>query len=150
MKFAICQELFENWDWERQCAFSAEVGYTGLEVAPFTLAPRITDVSAEQRRSLRQTAERHGVQVIGLHWLLAKTEGILCAIESAHAFAGALQWVREQARDDLTVIVSCSGRGDKDVDTAAAWFDVVSDEEIVESAVAAVTEGAAESAGSGW
>ena len=76
MKFAICQELFENWDWERQCAFSAEVGYTGLELAPFTLAPRITDVSAEQRRSLRQTAERHGVRIIGLHWLLAKTEGL--------------------------------------------------------------------------
>ena len=75
MKFAICQELFENWDWERQCAFSAELGYTGLELAPFTLAPRITDVSAEQRRSLRATAARHGVQIIGLHWLLAKTEG---------------------------------------------------------------------------
>ena len=48
---------------------------TGLELAPFTLAPRITHVSAEQRRSLRATAERHGVQIIGLHWLLAKTEG---------------------------------------------------------------------------
>ncbi len=54
--------------------------------------------------------------------LLAKSEGILCAIESAHAFAGAIDWVREQGRDDLTVIVNCSGRGDKDVDTAARWF----------------------------
>jgi tryptophan synthase beta chain len=53
---------------------------------------------------------------------LARTEGILCAIESAHAFAGALQWVKEQARDDLTVIVNCSGRGDKDVDTAGRYF----------------------------
>ena len=76
MKFAICQELFENWEWERQCAFSAELGYTGLEVAPFTLASRITEVSAAQRRSLRETAERHGMQIIGLHWLLAKTEGL--------------------------------------------------------------------------
>ena len=38
MKFAICQELFENWEWERQCRFIAEVGYQGIEVAPFTLA----------------------------------------------------------------------------------------------------------------
>ena len=74
MKFAICQELYENWDWDRQCRFSAELGYTGLELAPFTLAPRITDVSAERRRQLRETAEQHGVQIIGLHWLLAKTE----------------------------------------------------------------------------
>lgn len=76
MKFAICQELYEDWDWERQCRFTAEVGYTGLEVAPFTLAPRITDVSAERRRTLRRQAEDAGLEIIGLHWLLAKTEGL--------------------------------------------------------------------------
>jgi tryptophan synthase beta chain len=54
--------------------------------------------------------------------LVARTEGILCAIESAHAFAGALQWVKEQDRDDLLVVVNCSGRGDKDVDTAGRYF----------------------------
>lgn len=75
MKFAICQELFEGWDWERQCRFAAETGYTGLEVAPFTLAPRITDVSAERRRELRKIAADHGLTLCGLHWLLAKTEG---------------------------------------------------------------------------
>jgi tryptophan synthase beta chain len=57
--------------------------------------------------------------------LLARTEGILCAIESAHAFAGAQQWVKEQGRDDLTVVVNCSGRGDKDVDTAGRWFGLL-------------------------
>src|SRR5580704_1144729 len=76
MKFAICQELFENWDWERQCRFIAEVGYQGIEVAPFTLAPRITDVSLERRRTLRKQAASHGLQIIGLHWLLAKTTGL--------------------------------------------------------------------------
>jgi tryptophan synthase beta chain len=54
--------------------------------------------------------------------LLARTEGILCAIESAHAFAGAQQWISEQDRDDLLVVVNCSGRGDKDVDTAGRYF----------------------------
>ena len=53
---------------------------------------------------------------------LAKMEGILCAIESAHAFAGAVQWIRQQPDDERTVIINCSGRGDKDVDTAARWF----------------------------
>ncbi|MGB8651673.1 MAG: tryptophan synthase subunit beta [Mycobacteriales bacterium] len=62
--------------------------------------------------------------------LLAKTEGILCAIESAHAFAGALQWVKEQGRDDLTVLVNCSGRGDKDVDTCARYFGLVDNDDI--------------------
>ena len=76
MKFAICQELFVDWEWERQCRFMSETGYTGIELAPFTLAPRITDVSAEQRRELRAVAESHGLTICGLHWLLAKTEGL--------------------------------------------------------------------------
>ena len=76
MKFAICQELFEGWDWERQCDFIARTGYAGVEVAPFTLAPRIEDVSAERRRTLRRQAEDRGLRVIGLHWLLAKTQGL--------------------------------------------------------------------------
>ena len=76
MKFAICQELFEDWDWERQCRFIAEVGYTGIEVAPFTLAGRIEEVSPQRRRELRQQAETQGLSIIGLHWLLAKTEGL--------------------------------------------------------------------------
>lgn len=75
MRFAICQEVFENWEWEEQCRAIARIGYTGIEVAPFTLAPRITDVSAEQRKILRSQAEGHGLSILGLHWLLAKTEG---------------------------------------------------------------------------
>ena len=76
MKFAICQELYEGWEWERQCEFSASLGYTGLELAPFTLADRISDVGAEQRATLKKQAEDHGLEIIGLHWLLAKTEGL--------------------------------------------------------------------------
>ena len=56
--------------------------------------------------------------------LVAKTEGILVAIESAHAFAGAFDVARELG-PNATVLVSCSGRGDKDVDTAARWFGVL-------------------------
>ncbi len=76
MKFAICQELYEDWDWERQCEFSASLGYTGMELAPFTLASRIGEVPAEQRATIRQQAADHGMEIIGLHWLLAKTEGL--------------------------------------------------------------------------
>jgi sugar phosphate isomerase/epimerase len=76
MKFAICQELFEDWPWEKQCQFAKSLGYTGMELAPFTLAGRISEVSAEQRSMLKQQAEDNGVEIIGLHWLLAKTEGL--------------------------------------------------------------------------
>jgi len=83
MKFAICQEMFVDWEWERQCRLIAEIGYTGIEVAPFTLASSITDVSPEQRRTMRKQAEDQGLQIVGLHWLLAKTEGLHLTSASA-------------------------------------------------------------------
>src|SRR5207245_5503803 len=76
MRYAICNETFEGWDHEQVCRFVAEAGYTGLELAPFTLAPRITDVTAQGRRALRHQAEDCGLTILGLHWLLAKTEGL--------------------------------------------------------------------------
>lgn len=76
LRFAICNETFAGWDHARVCQFVAAAGYTGLEIAPLTLAPRITDVSAVQRRELRRTAESAGLQIVALHWLLAKTEGL--------------------------------------------------------------------------
>ncbi len=75
-KFAICNEQFEGWEFGRVCRFVKQAGYDGLEVAPFTLAPRITDVTADQRAALRRQAEEAEVKILGLHWLLAKTEGL--------------------------------------------------------------------------
>jgi sugar phosphate isomerase/epimerase len=75
MKYAICNETFEGWDHARVCDTVAGLGYTGLEVAPFTLAPLITDVTAARRGELRRQAEGAGLKIIGLHWLLAKTTG---------------------------------------------------------------------------
>jgi sugar phosphate isomerase/epimerase len=77
MRYAICNETFEGWDHERVCRVSAGLGYAGLELAPFTLAPLITDVSDERRRELRRQAESNGIRIIGLHWLLAKADGLM-------------------------------------------------------------------------
>jgi tryptophan synthase beta chain len=52
--------------------------------------------------------------------LLARTEGIICAIESAHAVAGALKLAKESP--GTTILVNLSGRGDKDMETTTAWF----------------------------
>lgn len=56
--------------------------------------------------------------------LLARTEGIIPAIESAHALAGALDLGRELG-PDATILVNLSGRGDKDMTTAGEWFDLI-------------------------
>jgi tryptophan synthase beta chain len=58
--------------------------------------------------------------------LLTRTEGIIPAIESAHAVAGALRVAKELGPDSV-VLVGLSGRGDKDMDTAARWFGLLDD-----------------------
>src|SRR5690606_25079973 len=69
--------------------------------------------------------------------LLCRTEGIIPAIESAHALAGALRVGRRMAEDGRAetpvIVVNLSGRGDKDVDTAARWFGLVDPEDLVEA-----------------
>ncbi len=59
--------------------------------------------------------------------LLCRTEGIIPAIESAHAVAGALDLGRELG-PDAVIVVNLSGRGDKDVDTAGKWFGLLDDQ----------------------
>ena len=55
--------------------------------------------------------------------LLCRTEGIIPAIETAHALAGAMQ-VGKEMGPNATILINLSGRGDKDVATAAAYFGI--------------------------
>jgi len=76
VRFAICNEMFEGWEWGRTCRFAAEVGYQGIEVAPFTLAQSVNDISAESRLRIRREAEQAGLAIVGLHWLLVSPKGM--------------------------------------------------------------------------
>ncbi len=76
MTFAICNEIFEGWSFADACAFAARTGYDAIEVAPFTLARYVTDLAAPDRGRLRDTAARAGLGIVGLHWVLARTEGL--------------------------------------------------------------------------
>jgi sugar phosphate isomerase/epimerase len=80
MKFAICNETFGDRPAADTFSTIAKLGYTGVEIAPFTFAPHdepfdVFKVPAEQIVEWRMMAEDAGLEVIGLHWLLAKTEG---------------------------------------------------------------------------
>jgi len=59
--------------------------------------------------------------------LLSRTEGIIPAIESAHALAGVMKLGLEMG-PKATILVNLSGRGDKDVETAARWFNLLTEE----------------------
>lgn len=75
MRFAICNELFQDWPWERALELTLECGYTGWEIAPFTLGTHPEQLTAAQRQALADQVRQSGVEVLGLHWLLAKTTG---------------------------------------------------------------------------
>lgn len=75
MKFAICQELYDNVPWYEQCRLIAAAGYGGIEVAPFSIAADLQSVSPSVFSEMRKVAAEHGLEIIGLHWLLAKTGG---------------------------------------------------------------------------
>jgi sugar phosphate isomerase/epimerase len=75
IRFGMCNELFEGWDFAEVCSTLKELGYEGIEIAPFTLGPKPTELGAAERERLRQTVIDSGLETIGTHWLLAKTEG---------------------------------------------------------------------------
>lgn len=75
-QFAICNETFQDWPFDKAFAFAAECGYKALEVAPFTVANDVREVTAEQRKKVRGQAEAAGLEILGLHWLLSKTKGL--------------------------------------------------------------------------
>lgn len=84
MKFSICNELYESWDARAAMRHAYGLGYRGWEVAPFTLFDDIEQLTHDQRMAYRQMASEEGLEIVGLHWLLAKTEGFhLTADEDA-------------------------------------------------------------------
>jgi sugar phosphate isomerase/epimerase len=67
--FALCSEVYKS-PIEETIRRVAELGFAGIEIAPFHVAPSAEEVSTARRAEIRRAAEAAGVQIIGLHWLL--------------------------------------------------------------------------------
>src|SRR5882672_8607800 len=76
MRFAICNEIYQGWKLEDAIVHGARLGYTGLEIAPYTLANSVTEISYVERQRIRDLATRKNIPIVGLHWLLVKPEGM--------------------------------------------------------------------------
>jgi tryptophan synthase beta chain len=98
-------------------SISAGLDYPGV-------GPEHSWLSAIGRAQYRPVTDAAAMDALRL---LTRTEGIIPAIESAHALAGTLELGRELG-PDATILVNLSGRGDKDMDTAAKYFELYDEE----------------------
>ena len=76
MKFAFCNEMFRDVPLRRIFRTAAEIGYDGVEIAPFTVAPSVNQVGPDARKAIRDDAAEFGLEITGLHWLLLSPEGL--------------------------------------------------------------------------
>ncbi|MEJ5990205.1 sugar phosphate isomerase/epimerase family protein [Ramlibacter sp. PS3R-8] len=97
MKFALCNEVLQPLPFAQQCRWAADLGYDGLEVAPFTLADDPMSITDEQAAGFRKVAEDHGLRIFGLHWLLVAPAGLSIVSEDAR--------LRRRTMDVMTRLV---------------------------------------------
>jgi sugar phosphate isomerase/epimerase len=76
MKIGICNELFQGWPIEKIFDYAAQLGCEGVEIAPFSLADSVREISSKKREEIGRAAGERGIEIIGLHWLLVKPEGM--------------------------------------------------------------------------
>ncbi len=108
----------ENGQTKESHSISAGLDYPGV-------GPQHSYLSSIGRAEYLSVTDAEAMDALQL---LSRTEGIIPAIESAHALAGALRLGRELAeagQKDQVILINLSGRGDKDVATAARWFELV-------------------------
>jgi len=101
MKLSICNELFEGWEIERVFDYASRLGYDAVELAPFTLGETASDISAAERSRIRRAAEKAGIEVAGLHWLLVKPAGLYINHPDVH--------IRQKTQNYLKELIDLCG-----------------------------------------
>lgn len=96
MKLGICNEIFQEWDnFGRTCDYAADVGYDGIEIAPFTFAPHVSEITPEMRKRMVDCAKESEIEIIGLHWLLVGPEGLHITCEDAEVRATTTAYLQD-------------------------------------------------------
>ena len=75
-RLAICNEVFQGWNFVDACRTAKAAGYSGLEIAPFTLSDNPAFIPASQRKLMRAVLKDEGLQFVGLHLLLHTPAGL--------------------------------------------------------------------------
>jgi sugar phosphate isomerase/epimerase len=75
-KQSICNEVYQDWPFHDACKSIRNIGYTGIEIAPFTLAETPAAISSAERKQYRGIISSEGLRFVGLHWLMVSPKGL--------------------------------------------------------------------------
>jgi sugar phosphate isomerase/epimerase len=75
LRHAVCNEIFQGYSFAQTAHAIRKAGYTGIEIAPYTLAADPATLAAAARRECRETLAAEGLAFAGFHWLLAAPRG---------------------------------------------------------------------------
>ncbi|MGO9966762.1 MAG: sugar phosphate isomerase/epimerase family protein [Bryobacteraceae bacterium] len=92
---SMCNEAFEGRGFADGAKAIRRAGYTGIEIAPFTLAERPADIGAGLRREYRAAMDGEGLAFVGLHWLMVSPKGLHVTTPDAALRARSWDHIRE-------------------------------------------------------
>ena len=93
-RHAICNEVFEKWDLRKSCQAIRKAGYTGIEIAPFTLSDDPASIPAAARSEYGAIIREEGLRFVGLHWLLIAPKGLHVSTPDKALRARSWEYVR--------------------------------------------------------
>lgn len=97
-QYAICNETYGDLPLDQACADIKAAGYDGVEIAPFTLNPDPRKLTEADAKAVGETVRSHGLEVVGLHWLLVKPEGMHLTTKDDAVRANTAAFVQHLAR----------------------------------------------------
>jgi len=105
---AICNEIYGTTNFAEACRGIRNTGYTGIEIAPFTLAGSPSDIDAGQRQQYREIIQAEGLTFVGLHWLMVSPKGLHVTTPDPH--------LRQRSWDHIRHLIDlCADLGEQGV-----------------------------------
>jgi sugar phosphate isomerase/epimerase len=97
-RIAICNEIFGARPLPVVFSLVKSIGYDGIEIAPYTLGDKPDQIPTSVLDAIGRTAARHHLHIAGLHWLLARTEGLHWTSRDAHVRRNTATYLGRLAR----------------------------------------------------
>ncbi len=97
LKIATCTEPWRDQPIEDVIRLAGELGFDGVELAHFTIADDVREISADRRREMARAASEAGIEIVGLHWLFVSPKGLHLTTPDAEVRQKAADYIKHLA-----------------------------------------------------